>query len=180
MPALLAYLTALVVFLGGSYEALTWLALPEHTKVVAHAKRRPPAAASESNLLSLAEPLKESASPPSENLEQDAETQASQSRAETIVNPVAVTTNNLRDESNNPSTNPSPAIISQNVHSRSHKPYRSENSSRRMRLAHAFVSPKRKLQLMTLETIEFADGRRAKRLVPYRGEAPILAFSTDW
>ena len=34
MPVLFAYLVALVVFLGGSYEALTWLAATEPMKIV--------------------------------------------------------------------------------------------------------------------------------------------------
>ena len=38
---------------------------------------------------------------------------------------------------------------------------------------------KRKLVLMTLRTIQFADGRRATQLVPYRSRERVLAFGPD-
>jgi hypothetical protein len=38
---------------------------------------------------------------------------------------------------------------------------------------------KRKLVLMTLRTIQYADGRQATQLVPYRGRERVLAFGTD-
>jgi hypothetical protein len=42
MPALLAYLIAVALFLGGGYGALSWLATPEPVKVVAKATPNPP------------------------------------------------------------------------------------------------------------------------------------------
>jgi hypothetical protein len=42
MPALLAYLIAVGLLLGGGYGALSWLAAPEPVKVVATAKPKPP------------------------------------------------------------------------------------------------------------------------------------------
>jgi hypothetical protein len=38
---------------------------------------------------------------------------------------------------------------------------------------------KRKLELMTLRTIEFADGRRVTQLIPYRGRERALAFGDE-
>ena len=40
-------------------------------------------------------------------------------------------------------------------------------------------SEKSALALMTLRTIEFADGRRVTRLIPYRGPERALAFAAD-
>jgi hypothetical protein len=37
----------------------------------------------------------------------------------------------------------------------------------------------RKLQLMTLRTIEFADGRRVTQLLPYRSSARGVALELD-
>jgi hypothetical protein len=42
MPALLAYLIAVTLLLGGGYGALSWLATPEPVKVVAKARPKPP------------------------------------------------------------------------------------------------------------------------------------------
>jgi hypothetical protein len=42
MPALLAYLIAVTLLLGGGYGALNWLATPEPVKVVAKATPKPP------------------------------------------------------------------------------------------------------------------------------------------
>jgi hypothetical protein len=44
-------------------------------------------------------------------------------------------------------------------------------SPRRVRLARSMSTPPRKLVMMRLQTIEFADGRRSTRLVPYGREA---------
>jgi len=38
---------------------------------------------------------------------------------------------------------------------------------------------KSKLELMTLRTIEFSDGRRMTQLIPYRGRERALAFGAD-
>jgi hypothetical protein len=38
---------------------------------------------------------------------------------------------------------------------------------------------KRKLELMTLRTIQFEDGRRVTQLIPYRGRERALAFGDD-
>jgi hypothetical protein len=42
-----------------------------------------------------------------------------------------------------------------------------------------YRSEKRELALMTLRTIEYPDGRRITRLIPYRGEERFLAFQPD-
>jgi hypothetical protein len=42
MPALLAYLIAVCLLLGGGYGALSWLAAPEPVKVASKAKPKPP------------------------------------------------------------------------------------------------------------------------------------------
>ena len=42
MPALLAYLVAVALLLGGGYGALSWLATPEPLKVVAKATPKAP------------------------------------------------------------------------------------------------------------------------------------------
>src|ERR1700737_1281174 len=41
MPALLAYLIAVCLLLGGGYGALSWLAAPEPVKVASKAKPKP-------------------------------------------------------------------------------------------------------------------------------------------
>ena len=178
MPALLAYLVALAVFLGGSYEALTWLAAPEPMKIV-RAKHKAKLVVSESELDPVAAPSAQSASIAREVAEPNVEKQPSQSAAEVKTDPAVVSPRFVADPHNAP-ISPASAVSSVQAQPSSSQSNLKEHSSRRFRVAHASISPSRKLKLMTLETIEFADGRRANRLVPYRGEARALAFSAEW
>jgi hypothetical protein len=52
-------------------------------------------------------------------------------------------------------------------------------TAKRPHLQQASRSDKRPLTLMTLRTIEFPDGRRMTRLIPYRGGERTVAFDVD-
>jgi hypothetical protein len=49
----------------------------------------------------------------------------------------------------------------------------------RLRQASHRHSDGRALALMTMRTIEFADGRRVTQLLPYRSREHVLAFDPD-
>jgi hypothetical protein len=173
MPALLAYLMALAIFLASSYEALNWLGAPE-LKVVVRAKHKANVTLPESEANSVREPLMGQASVASNNVALNAEKPLPQSSGEAAVNPAKEDPYGKVDKHGARGK-----VSSQNTHPTASRPIQEENSFPRTRVAHAPISPKRKLKLMTLETIEFPDGRRTNRLVPYRGEARALAFSAD-
>lgn len=168
MAVLLAYLVALVVFLGGSYEALTWLAAPEPVKIVRRVhKAEILAAESLSNSVKGGAPQAQDAAS-----ELDLAKPNSQSTTEPITT-LSATADNV-GEQKAPSNPLAP------VTGKDHPSTKQNQNAHHQRQAHFSASPKRQLQLMTLETIEFADGRRASYLVPYHRETRTLAFSDQW
>ena len=204
MPVLFAYLIALGLLLGGGYGALSWLAAPEPLKVVAKAKPKPhpryeasaELASSETNSLNASDsdyarsgsndqPSPTQASPSADAqgapeisaLANDGQIRAAHAevtskqeakRSASAVSPPS----NPQTAAAAPTAAAKPARRSQALQASSH----SEKPSERRRLA-----------LMTLRTIEFPDGRRVTRLipyreadrVPYRQAARALAFDAD-
>jgi hypothetical protein len=197
MPALFAYLITVGLLLGGGYRALSWLAAPEPAKVVAKAKPRPPphyeATSFETSSLAIkdSDPVASGSidSPSSSQSEtsvaaseQGAGTQSSgpsqaqQSRAADAEVFPAETKQEVRQpalavssaSANNaqPAASTAPATAAR-PGKRPH-PRRAGNRSERSALA-----------LMTLRTIEFPDGRRLTKLIPYRNGERALAFEPD-
>ena len=185
MPALLAYLVSLVVFIGTGYGALQWLSAPEPVRSVTVAKKTAPKA-------------------PKPGVESDAsETQAVTSvpdkatSADTAValnvqrEPVKTAKSGTADDALAyaapvPESNPSPSgaptarVVTADIDSEAVS--KSEPQSRLKRelprerkTRHASRAP----QLMTLRTIEFADGHRETRLLQYRGRRQDFAMERD-
>jgi hypothetical protein len=189
MPALFAYLIAVGLLLGGGYGALSWLAAPEPVKVAAKAKPRPPPqtsslAVSDSGQVasgtnnpsawSQSETSVAGVQPESSGLQK-----AHQSRAANAANAEASLATASK-ETRQPvlAVPPRSASNAQPVVSTAlttaatpvKRPHPREARSR---------SEKPAFALMTLRTIEFADGRRVTRLIPYRGSERALAFKQD-
>ena len=186
MPALLAYLVSLVVFIGTGYGALQWLAAPEPVRTVTVAKKTAPNAprsAVESNAAEIQvvttaideaasantavasivqqEPVKK----PEFNTARDALVSAApvtESKPSSIGAPaaklVAVTIEPEGVSKGEPQAR-----------------LKREPAPRERKTRHA----SRALQMMTLRTIEFADGHRETRLLPYRGRRQDFAMERD-
>jgi hypothetical protein len=193
MPALFAYLIAVGLLLGGGYGALSWLAAPEPVKVAAKAKPRPPSHEASSKTApfetnSLAVDSSQVASgtnnPPSWSQsemsvaasERGAEAESSglpQAQQSRVAN-AEVSPAEARQGVGQPAlamatvseSNAAVAAAARPVK----RPHPRQARSR---------SGKSALAMMTLRTIEFADGRRVTRLIPYRGPERAPAFEPD-
>ena len=204
MPVLFAYLIALGLLLGGGYGALSWLAAPEPLKVVAKAKAKPHPRYEASAEVASAEtnPLNASDSDyaRSGSNDQSSSAQASPSadaqgapgisglandrqiraaHAEVTSKQEAKRSASAVSPPSNPQTAAAAPTAAAKPARRSHARQASSHSEK--------PSERRGLALMTLRTIEFPDGRRVTRLipyreadrVPYRQAARALAFDAD-
>ena len=204
MPVLFAYLIALGLLLGGGYGALSWLAAPEPLKVVAKAKPKPhpryeasaELASSETNSLNASDsdyarsgsndqPSPAQASPSADaqgapgisGLANDRQIRAA--HAEVTSKQEAKRSASAVSPPSNPQTAAAAPTAAAKPARRSHARQASSHSEK--------PSERRRLALMTLRTIEFPDGRRVTRLipyreadrVPYRQAAGALAFDAD-
>ncbi|MEA2912749.1 MAG: hypothetical protein QOJ15_4830 [Bradyrhizobium sp.] len=203
MPALFAYLIAVGLLLGGGYGALSWLAAPEPAKVAAKAKPKPPPHYEPS---SEATPLETSSSainvgdqvtsgsnhPPS-----SAQTEASVAASEQGAQPQSsgpsqaqqggtdnaeVSSAEARQEVRPPVPAVSP-VLANNVQPAASAAAFPAAAARPVKRSHPRQANRRSersaLALMTLRTIEFANGRRVTQLIPYRNGERVLAFPPD-
>jgi hypothetical protein len=196
MPALFAYLIAIGLLLGGGYGALSWLAAPQPVKVAVKARPRPPphyeATPFETSSLAVHDSgrVASGSNPPSRSQsevsvaasEQGAEAQSSglpqaqRSRAANAevspaearqeVSQLALALSAVSASNAQPTASAAPATAASPVKRRHPRQARGR-------------SEKPALALMTLRTIEFADGRRVTRLIPYRRPERALAFEQD-
>lgn len=189
MPALIAYLIALSLLLGGGYGAVNWLSEPAPVKVATNAPKSgrhhlrpntlPQASLSAPSGVAGNEfPASTAAiEPPSQETEMSIETI---DQAAPLQNPMPafeIQKPSARKES---STDEAVRAVEpfgvafttpDNAAPRP-KARRNRQASKR--------TEKPKLQLMTLRTIEFADGRRETKLIPYRGQArPLVSASRE-
>jgi hypothetical protein len=188
MPALFAYLVAIGLLLGGGYGALTWLVAPEPLKVVikARPKQAPRQPAGSEGRPDVEQPKMDSmaandgehatigASRPFTPSAPDAVAPARQaaSTEQPVENKPPADAEASPTETNR--TSPSVRKVSTSGHAIELA------STSRSRPRHTGDRPvQRKLQLMTLRTIEFADGRRVTRLLPYRSSARAVALEPD-
>jgi hypothetical protein len=199
MPALFAYLIAIGLLLGGGYGALSWLAAPEPVKVAVTARPKPPpryqASSKETPLetgslavndsgqvasgpnnppSSSQSEMSVAASEPDADAEPSGLPQARQSRAANA----EVSPANARQVVGQSALAMPP--VSANNAAASAAPATAARPVKRPHLRQArHGSEKSALALMTLRTIEFADGRRVTRLIPYRGPGRALAYEPD-
>src|SRR3977135_2159869 len=196
MPVLFAYLIALGLLLGGGYGALSWLAAPEPLKVVAKAKPKPhpryeasvEVASSETNSLDASDSdyarsgsndqsSSAQASPSADaqgapgisGLANDRQIRAA--NAEVTSKQEAKRSASAVSPPSNPQTAAAAPTAAAKPARRSHARQASSHSEK--------PSERRRLALMTLRTIEFPDGRRVTRLIPYRQADRALAFDAD-
>jgi hypothetical protein len=208
MPALFAYLIALCLLIGGGAGALNWLAAPELVKVAAKgspksklssplAQARPKEIADASlpatSLDSVAAPEQSSSAEIDSNVSASMDPREAETRVATIernAEPASLTP--LPDQQERPVDAEIPAATAKpapkpvppkpaprvSIASGSSAADNAARPSKRHRQA-SNGPGKRRLQLMTLRTIEFADGRRITQLIPYRGRERALAFDDD-
>lgn len=189
MPALLAYLVSLVVFIGTGYGALQWLAAPVPVRTVAVAKNVPPKVPKPDVKNHVSE------TPAAIKSEGEAPPPGARAAAVDAVSPEEpVITREQKNEldapayarpitESKPSPSAAPVLTPVAANIAPEPVFRSELQPRPRREV-ARREPKshqasRPLQLMTLRTIEFADGHRETRLLPYRGHREVLAMDHD-
>jgi hypothetical protein len=205
MPALFAYLIAVGLLLGGGYGALSWLAAPEPVKVVAKAKPKPPpryeassevtsettsltvsdsehaASGSNDHPLSAGEEGAQAAISGSADDQQIRSAHAelaSREAKQHIEAAPAEARQGVRQPASAVSPPSSAQITAPTVPATAAKPVRRPHV--RQASSHSEKSSERRaLALMTLRTIEFPDGRRVTRLIPYRDRERALAFGPD-
>jgi hypothetical protein len=199
MPALFAYLIAVGLLLGGGYSALNWLAAPEPVKVVAKAKPKPlprdevksePGSSEPSSLA-----INDSDRATSGSNERTPVPPTGSSAAAREQGVQAAIPGPAQDDQKNRSANAelAPADVKQTAQivpqqvvpqaattgtqqtTASIAPV-AKTAKRRPLQQASGRSEKPALTLMTLRTIEFPDGRRVTRLIPYRGGERALAF----
>jgi len=193
VPSLIAYVIALCLLLTGGYGALSWLAAPEPANVVvkkATFKRQAQAMRTETpkvgaiggNLdAKIAEltlhPAEGDRLIPTTNRSVLAELERGVAEDN---QPAQFNTGSAL--SSMQSTNRD--VLAREVGRGREKANRSFSHSKKTarlespsRQSHR--SDHRKLVVMTLRTIEFADGRRATKLIPYRGEHRVMAFGPN-
>lgn len=204
MPALFAYLLAVGLLLGGGYGALSWLATPEPVKM-ARAKPRPhyrvsseagtarassPAvndneeAATTSNgqRPSSASELGLVASDQAEPSRPAPDQQTRFGNSEALSHEAAQHAEASPDVAKESDRQPAQAALqglSGNAQSAGLAPTEAAKTVAPPRPRRANQrSEKRALALMTLRTIEYPDGHRVTRLIPYRGGERALAFQS--
>ena len=195
MPALLAYLIALALLLGGGYGALSWLAAPEPVKITAthSAKLTPP---SPSHYEAGSEPSSPQPDAPiiaestalgapspqsSPQSEASSEQSARSAKAEPVQQPIQDQKGGSAKagpEQTAQAPAPIPSGNSQSVTPAG--PLKVSRPGTRPYGKLASSHPRKPaLVLMTLRTIEFPDGRRLTQLIPYRGAGHVMAFEAD-
>jgi hypothetical protein len=209
MPALLAYLIAVGLLLGGGYGALSWLAAPEPVKVVAKVKPKPPRYeagpeatspdASFSDARSFAINDRDRAAsgsndrPPSSQPGSNAVAKVQDEQAviagsgfdqQTRSANAQVSPPDVKQKAKQPVDAASRTSSGNPQTAASAAPVPAAKTVKRPHLRQANShsdqpAERRALVQMTLRTIEFADGRRATQLVPYRGPRHALAFEPD-
>ena len=199
MPALLAYLIAVGLLLGGGYGALNWLTAPEPAKLVRHHPRPKPEtpptydAARESSTPREASAAKPDAataqdispvpqppqinSRPTENAPSDRLANAfppSRPARYPDNNAIAKAT----DERTAQGTSRRRARSFQSAASAGSEKTTETGTRSAVGLAgnHRGNHP---LALMILRTIDFPDGSRQTQLIPYRGNARVMALEAD-
>jgi hypothetical protein len=194
MPALFAYLIAVCLLLGGGYGALNWLAAPDPVKVAAKAKPKPK---SPPSYEARAEQIPEAISPASSSEVSSAV--AESSAAPTTPDPVAqpatmaptpdrqtrsvnaqASIDEARRKVEQPVRQTASAGSPSNLRTTASAPDTIARVQKRAPSRQASNrSEKRALVMMTLRTIEYPDGRRATRLIPYGGGERALAYQSD-
>jgi hypothetical protein len=204
MPALFAYLIAIGLLLGGGYGALSWLAAPDPVKVAVKARPKPPpryqASSKETPLETGSLAFNDSGQvasgpnnpPSSSQSEMSVAATDSHAEAESSGLPQAQQSHVANAHVANAEVSPAEArqVVGQSALAMS--PVSASNAAASAAPATAARSVKRlhprqgrhrseksALALMTLRTIEFADGRRVTRLIPYRGPERAPAFEPD-
>ena len=199
MPALLAYLIAVGLLLGGGYGTLSWLAAPEPVRVAAKAKSKPPSQPHYADTISRETAPPEPGKPeiadktgsnnktasvdqfPSEATEQDTKAASS---AQTQDQPNRSAHAEMTPAGTSPEVRQPAETSSSGNHQQAAEPIApaaaAAKPAKRPHLQQASRrSEKRGLALMTLRTIEYPDGRRVSQLLPYRLDERALAFESD-
>lgn len=205
MPALFAYLLALCLLLGGGYGALNWLGEAEPVKVAAKANlkaksSRQALTAAETNLtttsLDAAAPGETSSPAQAGNAVVATIDSPAPHEAETFVEPPVGQGAQPKlkarsaygeipsDEAGRASQAAfgfsKPASFRAVATSIPPPPDSAARSLKQAQGRQAGSRPQqRKLELMTLRTIEFSDGRRVTRLIPHRARARALVFASE-
>jgi hypothetical protein len=206
MAALFAYLIAVGLLLGGGYGALSWLAAPEPAKVVAKAKPKPPPhyeASSEATSFETSSSASndgdqgDQAASGSNHPSSSARTEASVAASEQGAQPQSsgrsqaqqggaanaeVSSAEAEQEVRPPVPAVSP-VLANNARPAVSAAAFPATAARPVKRSHPRQASRRSerstLALMTLRTIEFADGRRVTQLIPYRNGERALAFPPD-
>jgi hypothetical protein len=186
MPALFAYLLAIGLLLGGGYGALTWLAAPEPLRVVTKApKQAPRQPAGSEGRPDVEQPKMDSmAANDGERATVGASRQFTPQAPEAVA-PARQAASTEQPVEKPPAdaetppteTNRTSASV-RKVSTSGHAIELARTSRSRPRSTGDRPAP-RKLRLMTLRTIEFADGRRVTWLLPYRSSARAVALEPD-
>lgn len=194
MPALLAYFVSLVVFIGTGYGAVQWLTAPEAVRTVTVAKKAAPKAhrpaidrpANESDAADIQTAIKSQGEATPADIRTDAvASDVSEERARTPETDIALNALAYTPPVSGSKSSPSAAPAARSIKATSEPEAisRSETRTRLKREAapreHKTRQASRAPQLMTLRTIEFADGHRETRLLPYRGHREVFAMERD-
>lgn len=184
MPALLAYLVSLLVFIGTGYGAMQWLTAPEPVRTVTVTKKTAPKApkpAVESDAAENQAVARErDVAGPAETVvalsvqQEPAKTPASSTARDALA---------YAAPESKPSSSGAAAakLVAANIEpetvtkSASQTRLKREPVPRERNTRHASRTP----QMMTLRTIEFADGHRETRLLPYRGRRQDFAMERE-
>ena len=202
MPALFAYLVALGLLLGGGYGALSWLTAPEPVKVAkvkptSHYRESPEAKPPEVSPLAIGdhdEVAATSNAQPSSPVSEAGLAAREQGARTEVLGPAPGNVEFLPDiaeqhtgaslvevkQSNKHPAQPASQGLSSNaqsVESPAPTPAAKTVTTPRSRRANT-RSGGGALELMTLHTIEYPDGHRVTRLIPYRGGARALALQS--
>jgi hypothetical protein len=209
MRALFAYLIAVGLLLGGGYGALSWLAAPEPVKVVAKPRPKPPryeagpeatspearSADARSRAINARDRAASGSSEPSPSSQpgssavanvQDAQAGAAGAEfdLQTRSANAEVASADAKQQAKQPVDAGSRALPSHPQTAAPTAPVPAAKTAKRPHFRQASShaekpADKSALALMTLRTIEFADGRRVTRLIPYRSPQRALAFEPD-
>ena len=201
MPALFAYVIAIGLLLAGGYGALSWLAAPEPVKVVAKAKPKPPpryeaspeATSFETSPLAInnSDRVASGSNHPASSSQSEASGVASQQGAwaQSSGPPRAqqgraanaeVSGSAAKQEVRQPAPAVPPVSANKSQPAVSSTPTTATPPVKRPHPRQASGRPQKSgLTLMILRTIEFPDGRRVTKLIPYRNGEHALAFQPN-
>ena len=209
MPAFFAYLIALSLLIGGGYGALNWLAAPEPVKTTGKARQKArlaaheaAAAAAESRTPEVSGQAAPDSPPTPSETNSQPETQpqapsptaASTKEADTYAHaaPAARTKPAVEGKpgvASSTTAGPANSDSEQNGQATA-AATPTVKSARRVHLRQAHVhaersaerherSPERRGVMMILRTIEYPDGRRVSRLIPYGESERAWAYEPD-